>query len=105
LYKARTRLHVIALTILVVYVIILVMYDTGWVTGIAGQAQVRLWAVVHSADKVGRGLVQLATLQSTPSCCIAIEDLGEGNLGILVFPIVMNWTVVVVRYVVILKTL
>jgi hypothetical protein len=77
LCKAGVRLQAIALAILVVCIAILVMYDTGWVTGMAGWAQVRLWAVVRSAGNAGRGPVRLVTLWDTLSHCIAIGDLGR----------------------------
>jgi hypothetical protein len=45
------------LVILAVLIIILTMHDIRQATDMAGQAQVRLWVVVHSAGKAKQDLV------------------------------------------------
>jgi len=67
-----------ALVILVVHITILAIRDTRRATGVAGWAQVRLWAAVRSAGETGRGQVWLQMLRGTQGCCAAIGDLGEG---------------------------
>jgi hypothetical protein len=46
-----------AFAILAVHITILVMCDTGRVTGVAGWAQVRFWAAVYNAGKAGQDRV------------------------------------------------
>jgi hypothetical protein len=67
-----------ALAILAVHIVILMMCDTGWATGMAGWAQVRLWVAVHSAGKAGQGRMWLQTLRGTQGRYVTIGDLGEG---------------------------
>jgi hypothetical protein len=43
-----------------VRIMILAMHNTGQVTGMAGQAQVRLWVVVRGTGEAEQGLMQLA---------------------------------------------
>jgi hypothetical protein len=67
--------------ILAVCVAILVMCNTRWATGMAGQAQVRLQVAVYRAGEAGQGPVWLATLWGVLSHCVAIEDLGKAVWG------------------------
>jgi hypothetical protein len=62
-------------------VVILLMHDIGQMSGMAGQALLRLWVTVYNVGKVAQGLVQLQTLRGTLSCYVVIG--GQfGDFGI-----------------------
>ena len=49
-------------------------YSDVLVSGVAGQAQVRLWMTVGSAGNAGRGLVQLRTLKGAGQRCAVVQS-------------------------------
>jgi hypothetical protein len=76
-----------ALMILAVRVAILAMYDTRQATNAAGQARVRLWMAMCSAEESGQGRVWLRTFRGAQWRSEALRsDRGfrGRNLGNLV---------------------